>query len=233
MDKAKFVKKMESLIKETREYANLERLDYVTSGNMEFLYATFENKEQMRVNITGNSEMAILKDFVNGKGQYIHRDSPNYLSFDNLKEDNLQSAMYDYLNGCSLTKDALFDDQLLLRIAEKADVSAIDLKEYIFFFFSESAEDSIKQKMSAWLMAHTYCEVVFDTDDAVCIICRHAPTEKELLDFCKESMEKFGATEIKNYDPLSFKSAHSLYDMTMESTFPILKAGQQEQERGL
>ena len=65
-NKAIFVKEFEKLIKkETSEYSDIDRLDYIKSENHEeYVYVTYNSGAQRRINVSCDSCKAIIEDFV-------------------------------------------------------------------------------------------------------------------------------------------------------------------------
>ena len=222
--KEEFVKNLEALMKSIPAFRDLASLDYVRQYGSEYLYETFTNGTQRRVNITGDSEVAIMEDYlhIDDKGEYVLINTSNYRP--QFVPVDL-SPVLDYLNGCSVPKDAPFDDALIQRIAIRYEMSPIELKELIYEHYldktipewAKTAQDALTE----YYGTHLYCEVGFDTDDFICIICDHEPTLENLLLFCQKDMEQYKATSITSYNVLPFKDAHDMYDLEQEGTFPV------------
>ncbi len=76
-DKPSFVSAFAELLKSTNTYSNLYRLDYVKCGEVEWLYITFNNLTQKRMNISGESCVGIMREFLqkSEKADNISHDS--------------------------------------------------------------------------------------------------------------------------------------------------------------
>lgn len=60
-DKAKIAKMLGALLKKTREYEDLESMQYETDGKEEWVIATFKDGYRRRVCVTANSGIAIIR----------------------------------------------------------------------------------------------------------------------------------------------------------------------------
>ena len=79
-NKSDFVKGLESLVKTAEEYSGIARLDYVPEYGSEYLYVSYKNGSQKRINISGNSCGGILRDFSNNinTASYLTSDDKRY-----------------------------------------------------------------------------------------------------------------------------------------------------------
>ena len=80
-NKQEFVKSLENLLKLSREFCDLEALEYVKKDHEEYLYVIYKGLLQKRICISGDSCLGILVDFVNryGSTPYILDDDIKYL----------------------------------------------------------------------------------------------------------------------------------------------------------
>ena len=86
MQEKEFVSYLETLIKATREFADVDKLHYIkVEGEGEYIYVTFTNtKQQKIINVSGDSLWGILTDFVEQaqSAQWVHSEHPKYIKFD-------------------------------------------------------------------------------------------------------------------------------------------------------
>lgn len=78
-NKQEFVKSLESLLKLSREFFDLEALEYVKKDHEEYVYIIYKGFLQKRICVSGDSCIGILTDFVNR-----YSSSP-YILDDNIK----------------------------------------------------------------------------------------------------------------------------------------------------
>lgn len=73
-NKREFVKSLEGCIRLSREFGDLDRLEYeMTDGFEEYVYIIYKNNAKKRICVTADSCMGILYDFVSqySKAPYI------------------------------------------------------------------------------------------------------------------------------------------------------------------
>lgn len=78
-NKQEFVKSLESLLRLSREFCDLEALEYVKKDHEEYVYIIYKGFTQKRICVSGDSCIGILVDFVNR-----YSSSP-YILDDNIK----------------------------------------------------------------------------------------------------------------------------------------------------
>lgn len=64
-DKKKFLKALEGLLKMTRDQADLDHIEYEIARAEEAAVLVYDGGFTRKVNITGDSEMAIIRDIAN------------------------------------------------------------------------------------------------------------------------------------------------------------------------
>ena len=76
-NKQEFVRQFAELLQMTSTYSDLYRLDYVQCGAVEWLYITFSNLTQKRINISGENCVGIIKEFLHSadRGEYLSSGS--------------------------------------------------------------------------------------------------------------------------------------------------------------
>lgn len=80
-NKQEFVKSLENLLKLSREFCDLEALEYVKKGHEEYVYIIYKGFLQKRICVSGDSCLGILIDFVNrfNSTPYILDEELKYL----------------------------------------------------------------------------------------------------------------------------------------------------------